>query len=104
MHVYTFVCVIYIYIYIYICVCVCVYVCMFVCVCTYVDIVSVFFVPQSPICSPCCLDRRVQPNQFSVFSFVCLFSFLGLGGPGGGLGGFLLGSRSSGLPLLLLPT
>ena len=30
--------------------------------------------------------------------------FLVFGGPGGGFGGFLLGSLSSGLPLLLLPT
>ena len=39
----------------------------------------------------------------SLLSFV-FFLGGGFGGPGGGFGGFLLGSRSSGLPLLLLPT
>ena len=44
-------------------------------------------------------------NSDLLFFVLCVcFDFVVLGGPGGGLGGFLLGSLSSGLPLLLLPT
>ena len=38
--------------------------------------------------------------MFFCFVFICLV----FGCPGSGFGGLLLGSRSSGLPLLLLPT
>ena len=49
--------------------------------------------------------RGAGKRCFSLcFRFVFRFVFVGFGGPGGGFGGFLLGSRSSGLPLLLLPT
>ena len=58
------------------------------------------------------LDFRIRgrPKQ-CFFCFGVCFVFVGFGGPGGGFGapgggfgGFLLSSRSSGLPLLLLLT
>ena len=49
-------------------------------------------------------DSHFLLNNFLIKNFGIYRVIFGFGGPGGGFGGFLLGSRSSGLPLLLLPT